>query len=120
MRRDSIRHIAALLILLALAVPAAAAPDDPEEFSDWFAAQNFQGQEYYQWTAVLQSLTDGIDRSREAHGPIVEPVHVAIRTGVKYHTAEDCSALKLASRVLTLDIEEALARGFEACSKCEE
>lgn len=100
-------------------MPAAAAPDDPEDFADWFIAQNFQGQEYYQWTAVLQSLTDGIDRSREAHGPIVEPVYVAILTGVKYHTTEDCSALKLASRVLTLDIEEAQERGFEACSKCE-
>ena len=100
-------------------MPAAAAPDDPEEFSDWFIAQNFQGQEYYQWTAVLQSLTDGIDRSREAHDPIVEPVYVAILTGDKYHTTENCTALKRASRVLELNITEAQERGFEACSRCE-
>lgn len=105
---------------MTLAVPAAAAPDDPEAFADWFIQQNFQGQEYYQWAAVLQALTDGIDRSREAHSPIVEPVYVAILTGAKYHTTESCSALKRASKVLKLDIEEAQERGFEACSKCEE
>ena len=103
---------------MTLTAPAAAAPDDPEEFSDWFITQNFQGQEYHQWAAVLASLIDGIDRSREAHLPIVEPVYVAILTGVKYHTTESCSALKRASRVLTLDVEEAQTRGFEACSKC--
>lgn len=119
MRRDSIRYIAAFLLLIALAAPAAAAPDDPEAFADWFIEQDFQGQEYYQWTAVLQSLTDGIDRSREAHGPIVEPVHVAIISGVKYHTTKSCSALKNASKVLTMDIGEAEERGFEACSRCK-
>lgn len=100
-------------------MPAAAAPDDPEEFSDWFIAQNFQGQEYHQWAAVLSSLIDGIDRSREAHLPIVEPVYVAILTGVKYHSTESCSYLKRASRVLELDLTEAQERGFEACSRCE-
>lgn len=101
-----------------MAAPAVAAPEDPEGFSDWFVEQNFQGQEYHQWAAVLASLIDGIDRSREAHCPIVEPVYVAIISGVKYHTAESCSALKRASKVLKLDIEEAQERGFEACGRC--
>lgn len=90
-----------------------------EEFSDWFVQQNFQGQEYHQWVAVLSSLIDGIDRSREAHGPIVEPVYVAILTGTKYHSTESCPALKRASRVLELDLTEAQKRGFEACSRCD-
>lgn len=120
MRREIIRKIVVCILLMALAVPAEAAPDTPEEFSDWFVHQNFQGQEYHQWAAVLSSLIDGIDRSREAHLPIVEPVYVAIISGVKYHTTEDCSALKLASRVLELDLTEAQERGFEACSRCEE
>lgn len=102
-----------------LAVPAEAAPDDPEAFSEWFVQQNFQGQEYHQWAAVLASLIDGIDRSREAHLPIVEPVYVAIITGDKYHSTESCSALKRASRVLELDLTEAQKRGFEACSRCK-
>ena len=105
-------------MLMALAVPAAAAPDDPEAFSDWFVQQNFQGQEYHQWAAVLSSLVDGIDRSREAHLPIVEPVYVAIISGAKYHTTQSCSALKNASKVLELDITEAQERGFEKCSRC--
>lgn len=121
MRRDIIKHIIiALLLLMVLAVPAAAAPDDPEAFADWFIQQGFQGQEYYQWVAVLESLIDGIDRSREAQSPIVEPVYVAILTGDKYHSTESCSALKRASRVLELDLTEAQKRGFEACSRCEE
>lgn len=118
-RRDIIKHIAALLLLMVLAVPAAAAPDDPEAFADWFIAQEFSGQDYYKWAAVLSSLTDGIDRSREAHSPIVEPVYVAILTGEKYHTTEHCSALKNASRVLELDLSEARERGFEACGRCK-
>lgn len=118
-RRDTIKHIAAFLLLMVLAVPAGAAPDDPEAFADWFVQQNFQGQEYYQWVAVLQSLTDGIDLSREAHSPIVEPVYVAIISGDKYHSTESCTALKRASKVLELDIAEARERGFEACGKCK-
>lgn len=119
MRRDIIKHIAIFLCLLALAVPAAAAPDEPEAFADWFIQQGFTGQEYYQWAAVLQSLTDGIDRSREAQSPIVKPVYVAILTGDKYHSTESCSYLKRASRVLDLDLAEAQERGFEACSRCK-
>ena len=119
MRRDSIRYIAAFLLLIMLAAPAAAAPDDPEAFADWFVQQNFEGQELHVWNAVLASLIDGIDRSREAHLPIVEPVHVAIISGVKYHTTKSCSALKNASKVLTMDIGEAEGRGFEACSRCK-
>lgn len=104
---------------MALSVPAAAAPDDPEAFADWFVNQNFQGQEYHQWAAVLEALTDGIDRSREAHSPIVEPAYVAILTGDKYHLTKSCPALKRASRVLELDLTEAQERGFEACSRCK-
>ena len=101
------------------AAPAMAAPDEPEAFADWFIEQKFEGQEYYQWIAILESLIDGIDRSREAQSPIVEPVYVAILTGTKYHSTENCSALKRASRVLELDLTEAQERGFEACSRCE-
>ena len=104
---------------MALAVPAAAAPDTPDAFADWFVQQGFEGQEYHKWAAVLSSLIDGIDRSREAHCPIVEPVYVAILSGAKYHTTKSCSALKNASRVLELDITEAQERGFEACSRCD-
>lgn len=117
MRRDIIRYIAAFLLLLMLAASAAAAPDNPETFADWFIEQNFQGQEYYQWAAVLDALTDGIDRSREARMDIKTPVFVAILTGTVYHN-QDCTALKNSSRILELDLLEAQERGFEACRKC--
>lgn len=108
------------LLLIVLAVPAAAsaAPEDPEAFADWFVAQGFDGQEYYQWAAILNALTDGIDRSREAQMEIKAPVYVAILTGTVYHK-EDCAALKNSSRVLELDLAEAQERGFEACSRCK-
>ena len=101
------------------AAPAMAAPDEPEAFADWFIEQKFEGQEYYQWIAILESLIDGIDRSREAQSPIVDPVYVAILTGDKYHVTKSCSALKRASRVLELDISEAIQRGFNNCERCK-
>ena len=102
-----------------LAAPAAAAPDEPEAFADWFVEQGFEGQEYYQWLSVLESLIDGIDRSREARDPIVEPVYVAILTGDKYHSTKSCTALKRASRILELDINEAQERSFQKCERCK-
>ena len=102
-----------------LATPAVAAPDDPEVFADWFLQQDFQGQEYSQWAAIFEALTDGIDRSREARSPIVEPVYVAIISGAKYHTTESCSALRNSPKVLELDLTEAQERGFEPCSRCK-
>lgn len=112
------KRIIAFLLLIALAAPAAAAPNDPEAFADWFVQQGFEGQEYYQWEAVLSSLIDGIDRSREAKSPIKNPVFVAIITGKKYHSTSGCSGLNNASNILILDIYEAKERGFEACSQC--
>ena len=108
-----------LLLLALLWVPAAAAPDDPVAFAEWFVEQDFQGAEYHQWTAVLAALIDGIDRSRETKLPIEQPVYTAILSGTKYHTSEACSALKNASKILMMDIEEAKGRGFEACSRCK-
>lgn len=111
------KKILVFLLLIALAVPAVAAPSDPEAFADWFVAQGFEGREYYQWAAILDALTDGIDRSREAHQEIKTPVFVAILTGTVYHN-QDCTALKNSSRILELDLLEAQERGFEACKKC--
>ena len=108
-----------LLLLALLWVPAAAAPDDPVAFAEWFVEQDFQGAEYHQWAAVLAALIDGIDRSREAKLPIEQPVYTAILSGTKYHTNEACSALRNASKILTMDIKEAKGRGFEACSRCK-
>ena len=105
------------MLFVTIAAPAAAAPSDPEAFADWFVAQDFEGQEYYQWAAILNALTDGIDRSREARTDIKTPVYVAILTGTVYHN-QDCTALKNSSRILELDLLEAQERGFEACSKC--
>ena len=102
-----------------LAAPAMAAPDDPEAFADWFVSQQFEGKEYYQWLAILSALTDGIDRSREAKMPIDNPVYVAILTGTKYHIDENCTALKQNSRVLRLDLNDALDRKFNQCKKCK-
>lgn len=104
-------------LLFMLAVPAIAAPDNPEEFSDWFIAQGFDGQAYHQWAAILNALVDGLDRSREARLEIQSPVYVAILTGTVYHT-ENCASLKRASRVLEMDMLEAQERGFNACSRC--
>ena len=106
-----------LFLLCMLASPAAAAPDDPEAFSDWFVAQESKAQDYHQWAAILNALTDGIDRSREAKQEIKTPVYVAILTGTVYHN-ESCSSLSRASRVLELDLLEAQERGFGACSRC--
>ena len=105
------------MVFLLLAAPAAAAPESPDEFADWFIEQGFEGQDYYKWAAVFGALTDGINRSREPVMEIKDPVYVAIRTGTKYHK-QDCSSLKNSSLVLTLDKDEALQRGFEACKKC--
>lgn len=107
-----------LSLLSLLTSPAVAAPDTPEEFSDWFVAQEFDGQNYHQWAAILNALTDGIDRSREARMEIKTPVSVAILTGTVYHN-KDCASLSKASRVLVLDLAEAQERGFEACSRCD-
>lgn len=112
------KRLILFLLLIILSVPAIAAPDDPEAFSDWFIAQGFEGQEYYQWASILNALTDGIDRSRDARIDIETPVYVAILTGTVYHN-EDCASLKKASRVLELDLVEAQERGFEACSRCD-
>ena len=112
------RILLPLLVFLLLAIPAAAAPDDPVAFADWFVAQGFEGQAYHQWAAILDALTDGIDRSRELRMTIETPVYVAILTGTVYHR-EDCPALKRASRVLELDLAEAQERGFEACERCK-
>lgn len=112
------RILLLLLVVLILAVPAAAAPDDPVAFADWFVDQGFEGQAYHQWAAILDALTDGIDRSREARMPIETPVYVAILTGTVYHKA-DCPALKRASRILELDLAEAQERGFEPCERCK-
>lgn len=98
--------------------PALAAPDTPEAFADWFIAQSFEGQDYYAWEAIFNALTDGIDRSREASMPVENPVFVAILTGTKYHSDENCPSLVNADRILTLDSEEAKERGFEACKRC--
>lgn len=106
-----------LLLMFMLAAPALAAPNTPEEFSDWFVAQEFEGQDYHQWAAILNALTDGIDRSRETRMKIKVPVYVAILTGTVYHN-DSCTSLKKASRVLELDLAEAQERGFEACSRC--
>lgn len=107
------------LLLILLAAPACAAPDDPEAFAEWFIRQNFEGQEYYEWAAIFNALTDGIDRSREVRDPVKSPVYVAILSGTKYHTKESCSALKNASTVLKMDKAEAMERGFEKCGKCK-
>ena len=109
----------ALALLIAMPVSAIAAPDDPEAFADWFVQQNFQGREYHQWKAVFEALTDGKDRSREAHRPIVDSVYVAIVSGDKYHVSESCRGLANASFVLEMDMAEAQERGFEVCSKCK-
>ena len=108
-----------LLLMLMLAAPALAAPNTPEEFSDWFIAQEFKGQDYHQWAAILNALTDGIDRSREARQEIKTPVYVAILTGTVYHN-ESCPSLSRASRVLELDLAEAQERGFEECKICQQ
>lgn len=113
------KRIVALILFLALAVPAIAAPDNPTDFADWFIAQGFEGQEYYKWQAIFSALIDGRDRSMEAHMPISTPVFVAITSGTKYHVKESCSALKNASTVLELDLVEAKERGFEKCGRCE-
>lgn len=112
------RILLPLFVILILAVPAVAAPDDPVAFADWFVVQGFEGQTYHQWAAILDALTDGIDRSREPRMAIKTPVYVAILTGTVYHR-EDCPALKRASRVLELDLAEAQERGFEACERCK-
>lgn len=112
------RILLPLFVILILAVPAAAAPNDPVAFADWFVVQGFEGQTYHQWAAILDALTDGIDRSREPRMAIETPVCVAILTGTVYHR-EDCPALKRASRVLELDLAEAQERGFEACERCK-
>lgn len=118
MIRLRMRILLPLFVILILAVPAVAAPDDPVAFADWFVAQDFEGQAYHQWAAILDALTDGIDRSRELRMTIETPVYVAILTGTVYHR-EDCPALKRASRVLELDLTEAQERGFEACERCK-
>ena len=107
------------MVFLLIATPAVAAPESPEEFADWFIEQGFEGQEYYEWAAVFGALTDGINRSREPIMEIKDPVYVAIRTGTRYHN-ENCTALKNASKVLTLDKVEATERGFEACKNCKQ
>lgn len=120
LRGGAMKRILLFLLLLLLVVPGAlAAPDDPEAFADWFVAQGFEGQEYHQWAAVLASLIDGIDRSREVCYPVEDPVYVAIISGVKYHVQEECMALKQASKVLEMDVIEAQERGFELCRKCK-
>ena len=52
-------HRLVLLLLLTLFVPAIAAPDTPEEFSNWFIQQDFPKNEYYQWAAIFEALIDG-------------------------------------------------------------
>ena len=108
-----------LLLLMVFSVSTAlAAPETPEAFADWFVEQGFDGRDYYAWKAVFNALTDGIDRSREASMPVEHPVFVAILTGTKYHSDESCPSFGNADRVLTLDVEEAKERGFEACKRC--
>lgn len=114
---DVIKYIVTLIAFLLAAAPAIAAPETPSEFADWFIEQGFEGQEYYEWVAVLDALVDGIDRSREPAMEVNDPVYVAIRTGTKYHK-QGCSSLKTSTKVLELDRAEALERGFEACSRC--
>lgn len=112
------RLLSLCLMLLAFAFPATAAPSSPEAFSDWFIKQDFEGQEYYQWAAILNALTDGIDRSRDPRLEIQTPVSVAILTGSKFHDSSSCAGLRNASRILTLDLVEAVERGFTPCSEC--
>ena len=112
------KRIVALALFLAMAAPAIAAPDEPSAFAEWFIAQGFEGQEYYEWDAIFRALTDGINRSRQAVMEVVNPVYVAILSGTKYHVTESCSALKNASTVLELDLVEAKERGFEKCGRC--
>lgn len=112
------KKVILIILLLALSAPAAAAPEEPSAFAEWFVAQGFEGQEYYEWAAIFRALTDGIDRTRTAHGEVVNPVYVAILSGTKYHVTESCSALKNASTVLELDEAEAVERGFEKCGRC--
>ena len=114
-----LKKLVPLLLFIAIPTNTAAAPNDPEEFSNWFIKQGFQGEEYYQWAAVFEALIDGKDRSREIHYPVVESVYVAIITGDKYHTTEKCYTLLNSSFILEMDISEAQERGFEKCSRCE-
>lgn len=93
--------------------------DKASAFGYWFLNQEWTANDIYAWKSVFNSLFDDIDRTDiEYKEEFNYPVYVAIVTGTVFHNTEDCSKLSSAYIVETLELEDAIQRGFKPCKTC--